>query len=75
MEDKRNVLVLTTRHKLNFFEVSDRPEAKKKPEAIVAYNNAKTLYRCIRPVVILFYLGRSIKWYRKVAVELLTGTS
>ncbi|CAH1959763.1 unnamed protein product [Acanthoscelides obtectus] len=34
--------MLTTKHKLNFVEVSGRTEVKKKPEATVAYNNAKS---------------------------------
>ncbi|CAH1995419.1 unnamed protein product [Acanthoscelides obtectus] len=34
--------MLITRHKLSFVEVTGRTEAKKKPEAIVAYNDAKS---------------------------------
>ncbi|CAH1991986.1 unnamed protein product [Acanthoscelides obtectus] len=38
----KDKLILTTKHKLNFVEVSSRTETNRKPEAIVAYNNAKS---------------------------------
>lgn len=73
-KEKRNVLLLSTR---NLLEMSPAKETKKlKPDSILFYNKEKkavdifdqmaTYQNCLR---------KSVKWYRKVAFEMLLNMS
>lgn len=74
--DKRDVLMLTTKHQANLVEVPGRVEGKTKPEAVLDYNNAKSFIDVSDQLSSYSTsVRRSIKWYKKVAFELLTGTS
>nr|CAH7722402.1 unnamed protein product [Callosobruchus chinensis] len=71
-QDKRDVLFLSTKHKDDMIEVTHREGPKRKPAAIIEYNNAKSF---IRGQLTLAHYASPSKWYRKVAFELITGTS
>lgn len=75
-KDTRNVLMLTTKHGSEMVEVTSRNRSKLKPKVVEDYNKGKA------PVDISDQMGaysnplrRSLKWYRKVAFELLLTTS
>nr|XP_033331114.1 piggyBac transposable element-derived protein 4-like [Megalopta genalis] len=73
--DKRTVSMLTTckNHKCILFEGK---QGKMKPDLVFDYNNAKkgvdlsdqmaSYYSCLR---------KTVKWYRKIAIQLLCGTA
>lgn len=74
--DKRDVLFLTTKHKPELVDVNTKRGIVKKPNVIVDYNNAKSYIDLSdqrksygTPV------RKSIKWYRKVAIELMCNTA
>ncbi|XP_046398660.1 piggyBac transposable element-derived protein 3-like [Ischnura elegans] len=75
-KDKRDVLLLSTCHSNEMEEVEKYRSRVLKPVAILKYNEGKSsidlsdqLSSYSTP------LRRSLKWYRKVALELLLGTS
>lgn len=73
--DKRTVCMLTSRKKHSCAIIEDR-RGKRKPDVVIDYNNAKkgvdlsdqlaSYYNCLR---------KTIKWYKKIMVELICGTS
>lgn len=72
--DKRDVLMLTTKHDETFVEVPGRIN-KWKPKAIVDYNKANTFIDVSDQMSSYSTsVRRSLKWYRKIAVEMITGT-
>lgn len=78
-KDKRDVLFLSTKHRPEFEEVqhSKRLENRKmKPSAIVAYNKAKTFIDVSDQIkTYSTAVRRGIKWYRKIAIELICNTA
>lgn len=75
-QDKRDVLFLSTKHKDDMIEVTHRESPKRKPAAIIKYNNVKSLVDMSdQRTAYSNSLRKSVKWYRKVAFELITGTS
>nr|CAH7715369.1 unnamed protein product [Callosobruchus chinensis]CAH7730930.1 unnamed protein product [Callosobruchus chinensis] len=75
-QDKRDVLFLSTKHKDDMIEVTHREGPKRKPAAIIEYNNAKSFVDMSdQRTAYSSSLRKSVKWYRKVAFELITGTS
>ncbi|KAJ8931030.1 hypothetical protein NQ314_016108 [Rhamnusium bicolor] len=74
--DKRDVLILSTLHTDTQNEVRHHQSQKKKPSAIIAYNSAKSFIDVSNQMSSYSSaIRRSIKWYRKVAVEVILGTS
>lgn len=78
-KDKRDVLVLSTTHSLEIVNTGKRNRYKEevlKPQIIIDYNRGKSgidlsdQYSSYSTVV-----RRSIKWYHKVAMELIFGTA
>ncbi|KAL4083936.1 hypothetical protein QTP88_029252 [Uroleucon formosanum] len=77
--DKRDVTMLTTRHNINMVDtgkINKKRENIVKPQIIIDYNKGKAgidlsdqLSSYNSPV------RKSIRWYHKVAIELLFGTS
>jgi hypothetical protein len=74
--DKRDILILSTLHGSETVSVQRRNKEIYKPKAIMDYNVGKSsidlsdqLSSYCTP------LRRSLKWYRKVAIELLLGTT
>lgn len=73
-KDRRDVLFLTTKSVPELIEVQTRRGVKRKPSTIIDYNNSKTFIDVsdqkasyATPII------RSIKWNRKIAVEILTN--
>lgn len=77
--DKRDVYFLSTKHgdqQVTTGKKNRQKEDIRKPEAIVCYNKCKqgidlsdqlsTYYNCLR---------KTVRWYHKVAIELLLGTA
>lgn len=76
-KDKRDILFLTTKHGDEMREVSAREGGPRiKPSAICEYNSAKSFIDVSDQMSSYSTaLRRSVKWFRKIAVELLTGTA
>ncbi|XP_043262470.1 piggyBac transposable element-derived protein 3-like [Colletes gigas] len=78
--DVRDVRMLSTKHAPIMISTSDsthrgRPP-KQKPLAILAYNNGKSgIDRSDQMASYATTIRKSIKWYRKLALHLLLGTS
>lgn len=71
-KDKRDVLMLSTIHSDNRRESKS---GKEKPEVIIDYNNCKAFIDLSDQMKSYFSaLRRGIKWFRKLTVELITGT-
>nr|CAH7767752.1 unnamed protein product [Callosobruchus chinensis] len=74
--DKRDFLLLSTRHTNDMKEVYHREGPRQKPCAVVDYNNAKAFVDMSDQMAAYSNcLRRSVKWYRKLAFEFITGTS
>ncbi|CAH1980597.1 unnamed protein product [Acanthoscelides obtectus] len=75
--DKRNVLVLSTKHSNTTVDTTNRRQKTvKKPEAIVAYNAGKSSVDISDQMTAhQTPLRRTFKWYRKLAVEIILNTA
>lgn len=74
--DKRDVLLLSTKHTDEQQEVQHREGPRRKPVGIIDYNNAKAFVDMSDQMTSYSNsLRKSVKWYRKVGFELITGTS
>ncbi|XP_074039982.1 piggyBac transposable element-derived protein 4 [Leptinotarsa decemlineata] len=76
-KDKRDVLALSTKHLNEMIAMPSRADPeRKKPVLIMDYNNSKA-YIDLSDQQKAYNTPprRGIKWYRKLAVELLLGTS
>lgn len=74
--DKRDVLVLTTKHTDQMEEVRIRGEIKYKPKAILDYNKGKgSVDMSDQMSSYSTALRKTVKWYRKVAIEMVLGTA
>jgi len=78
-KDKRDVRMVSTRHGIKMVDtgkISRNGEKIKKPEAIVFYNKNKQGIDVSDQMNSYFTpLRKSIRWYHKVAFQLLLGTS
>lgn len=75
-KDKRDVLVLSTKHSNEMENVTTRTGASCKPKIIIDYNKGKT------PIDLSDQMSsyssplrRTLKWYRKLAFDLLLNTA
>lgn len=74
--DKREILVLSTCHGDETVPVQRRNGIVNKPKAILDYNKGKAAIDLSDQLSSYSTpLRRSLKWYRKVAIELLLGTA
>lgn len=76
--DKRPMLMLTTKekHDLSLIFTKHRSSSTTKPECVVDYNNAKKEVECSYQMASNYYaLSKGLKWYRKVVLELIFGSS
>jgi hypothetical protein len=75
-KDKRDVLMLSTKHDNSTITVRRRGTEIEKPQSVMNYNEVKGFIdlsdqlKAYAPS-----LRKGVKWYRKLAVELLTGTA
>lgn len=75
-KDKRDVLFLTTKEVPKMIEIQTKRGPVAKPSTIVDYNSAKSFIDVSdQKAAYSSPVRRSIKWYRKIAVELLTNTA
>lgn len=75
-KDKRDVLFLSTKHGDDMIDVQIRDKLVQKPKAIVDYNNSKA-YIDLSDQMKAYNssLRRGIKWYRKLAIEMIFGST
>lgn len=76
-KDKRDVLMLSIKHEDNVQHIQNRMgPVISKPEVVLDYNRGKGLVD-VSDLMALYHspLRQSMKWYRKVAFELLLNTS
>lgn len=75
-KDKRDVLLLSTKHTTETVDVQRRTGVVKKPRAVIEYNEAKSsIDQSDQMASYHTPLRKSLKWYRKLAVEFLLGTA
>ncbi|KAE9528590.1 hypothetical protein AGLY_012165 [Aphis glycines] len=76
-KDKRDVLMLSTKHSDTMIEtINKRGQTTKKPEIVIDYNKGKALVDiCDQRSSYHSPLRKSMKWYRKVAIEIILSTS
>lgn len=75
-KDKRDVLVLSTKHTDNLVAVRQKGGEVRKPEIIADYNKCKAFIDLSDQMKAYgTALRRGVKWYRKLAIELLAGTA
>lgn len=75
-QDKKDVLMLSTKHVDNKVKVNTRSGEVEKPEAVRDYNKCKSYIDLSDQVkAYASSLRRGIKWYRKIAVEILLGSA
>lgn len=76
-KDKRDVLMLSTVHTDDIVEVqAENKKTVQKPKAVVDYNNCKAFIDLSDQMKSYSSaLRRGVKWYRKLAVELITGAA
>lgn len=74
--DKRDVLLLSTKHNTDTVEIQRRSGVVKKPKAIIDYNEAKSsIDQSDQMASYNSPLRKSLKWYRKLALEFILGTA
>jgi len=76
-EDKRDVLVLSTKYKDTMVQTQNKfGQNILKPQIVIDYNKGKSLVDvCDLRSSYHNPLRRSLKWYKKVAIEVLLNTS
>nr|CAI5856406.1 unnamed protein product [Callosobruchus analis] len=74
--DKRDVIMLSTKHTDEMVEIPSRDGARFKPKAVIDYNQAKSFIDLSDQMSSYSTsLRRSIKWFKKIAIELILGAS
>lgn len=74
--DKRDVLFLSTKHTDEMVNIPKRGQDVSKPIIILEYNKCKAFIDLSDQIKAYnSSLRKSLKWYRKLALELLTGTA
>ncbi|XP_015177516.1 PREDICTED: piggyBac transposable element-derived protein 4-like [Polistes dominula] len=70
-KDKRDILLLSTKHSSQLVNVKRRLEQKLKPQIVVDYNRGKAAADLSDLMRAYYPLRRSLKWYKKLAFEFL----
>lgn len=74
--DKRNIYILSTKHGNDMQEVSCNRQTKMKPKVVIDYNKGKAAVDLSDQLGAYSNpLRKSVKWFRKVAFELLLTTA
>lgn len=74
--DRRDVTMLSTKHTLETVRVQTRTGNVEKPKAVLEYNKAKSSIDLSDQMASYSSaLRKTVKWYRKIAIELIFGTS
>lgn len=75
-KDKRDVLVLSTKHSDRFLTITKRGKAVLKPKIVIDYNRAKGAVDLSDQMAAYSSpLRKSVKWYKKVGINLLLNTA
>jgi hypothetical protein len=75
-KDKRDVLSLSTQHTDELVKITCGRKESEKPAAIIDYNKHKAYIDLSDQMkAYTTYLRRGVKWYRKLAIELLVGSA
>lgn len=75
-KDKREVLMLSTKHTTEMVDVHQRGGIVQKPVSVVDYNKSKGFIDISDQMKSYSTaLRKSVKWYRKIAIELLLGSA
>jgi hypothetical protein len=75
-KDKRDVLTLSTKHTNAVMKITCGRKEIEKPAAVIDYNNHKAyIYLSDQMKAYTTSLRRGVKWYRKLAIELLAGSA
>ena len=75
-KDKRDILLLSSKHIHQTITVNRHTGPVQKPKAIVDYNNGKSSVDLSDQMASYnTALRKTIKWYRKIAIELIFGTT
>lgn len=71
-KDKRDVLVLSTKHSVGFVEITKRGNVVRKPTIVLDYNKAKGGVDLADQMASYSTpLRKSIRWYKKIAFDML----
>lgn len=75
-KDKRDVLLLSTKHTTETVNVQRRSGMVQKPKAVIEYNEGKSsIDESDQMTSYNSPLRKSLKWYRKLAIEFILGTA
>ncbi|CAK1595465.1 unnamed protein product [Parnassius mnemosyne] len=75
-KDKRDVYLLSTKHSIGFTRTYKRDKEIIKPKIVKDYNSAKSAVDLSDQMIAYSTpLRKTVKWYRKLAVELLLNTA
>nr|CAH7752331.1 unnamed protein product [Callosobruchus chinensis] len=75
-KDKRDVLMISTKHTHETVIVHKRTGDVEKPVAVIEYNKAKSSIDLSDQMASYHSaLRKTVKWYRKIAIELIFGTA
>lgn len=75
-KDKRDVLLLSTKHSVRFQNVRKRNKVISKPKIVIDYNSAKGAVDLSDQMAAYSTpLRKSVKWYKKYAINLLLNTA
>jgi hypothetical protein len=75
-KDKRDVLTLSTKHTDAVMKITSGRKEIEKPAAVIDYNNHKAYIDLSDQMkAYTTSLRRGVKWYRKLAIELLAGSA
>lgn len=74
--DKRDVLMLSTKHDDSLVRFVHRGQEKSKPAVVMEYNQGKAFIDLSDQMAAYApYVRRTVKWYKRVAFHLLTSTT
>lgn len=73
-KDKRDILMLSTKHKDEFVTTLHQGKEIMKPNVVLEYNVGKSyMARSDQMASCILQLRKSITWYRKIIIDLLTS--
>jgi len=73
-KDKRDVLMLSTKHSGEMITLHKKFHSYEKPKIVVEYNQGKSSADLSDQMIAYSSLRKTLKWYRKLALELLLNT-
>ncbi|CAG5015359.1 unnamed protein product [Parnassius apollo] len=75
-KDKRDVLMLSTKHSKGFSKITKKGKVIRKPRMVLAYNKIKSAVDMSDQMAAYSSpLRKSVKWYKKLGIELILNTA